>query len=233
MARGSRQAWPDVDILVVDDHRVFGEALAMRLEAEPGVGRVWVADDLGSARATLPLLGDGLLLLDYQLGDVCGLELMDDIARLEPRPTVVVLSGVNDPDAIVAGVHAGVDAWILKAEGYGALVEVAVDARDQVMTLPRRSLRQVIQRLMTQHPAVAAPPSFLDEISPRDGRAPAAGRGSEPRRDRCPALRLAAHGAYPRPAPPSTGARQLQRRPRRPSPRGRPPPVTPDVRRTA
>ena len=168
MARGSRQAWPDVDILVVDDHRVFGEALAMRLEAEPGVRRVWVADDLGSARATLPLLGDGLVLLDYQLGDVCGLEMMDDIARLEPRPTVVVLSGVNDPDAIVAGVHAGVDAWMLKAEGYGALVEVAVDARDHVMTLPRRSLRQVIQRLMTQHPAVAAPPSFLDEISPRE-----------------------------------------------------------------
>ncbi len=158
--------WPEVDVLVVDDHRVFAEALAMRLESEPEIGRVRVADGLASARSELRSLGDGLLLLDFHLGDDCGLDLMDDVADLEVRPTVVVLSASQQPDEIVAGLQAGIDAWLLKSERYGVLVEVAVDAREQVMTLPRRSLREVVQRLVAQHREPEH--TFLDDLTPRE-----------------------------------------------------------------
>ena len=158
MADVRRSAWPEVDVLLVDDHRVFAEALAMRLSSEPEIGRVRVADDLDSARAELAGLGGGLVLLDYQMGDACGLDLMADIDRLEVRPTVVVVSGTNDADAIVAGLRAGVDAWMLKSDGYGALVEVSIAARDHVMTLPHRSLSEVVRRLVSAHRDAPPPP---------------------------------------------------------------------------
>lgn len=168
MAEVRRTAWPDVDILVVDDHRVFAEALAMRLALEPEIGRVRVADDLASARVELAQLGDGLVLLDYHMGDACGLDLMADVDQLAVRPTVVVVSGTNDPEAIVAGLRAGVDAWMLKADGYGALVEVSIAARDHVMTLPHRSLSEVVQRLVSGHRDAPAHTTFLDELTPRE-----------------------------------------------------------------
>lgn len=157
-----------VDILVVDDHRVFAEALALRLATEPDVDGVRVADDLASARAELARLGDGLVLLDYHLGDACGLELMDDVDRLAVRPTVVVVSGSDDADAIVAGLRAGVDAWMLKSDAYGALVEVSLAARDHVLTIPHRSLGEVVRRLVSAHRDAPSRTTFLDELTPRE-----------------------------------------------------------------
>jgi DNA-binding NarL/FixJ family response regulator len=157
-----------VDILVVDDHRVFAEALALRLATEPDVDGVRVADDLASARAELARLGDGLVLLDYHLGDACGLDLMDDVDRLAVRPTVVVVSGSDDADAIVAGLRAGVDAWMLKSDAYGVLVEVSLAARDHVLTIPHRSLSEVVRRLVSAHRDAPAHTTFLDELTPRE-----------------------------------------------------------------
>ncbi|MBO0846362.1 MAG: response regulator transcription factor [Nocardioides sp.] len=156
-----------VDILVVDDHRVFGEVLAMRLEAEARVRTVAVAGSLADARSRLPTLGGGLILLDYHLGEENGLDLLDDVARSDPRPTVVVVSMSRDPDKIVRALQAGADAWLLKAEGYRALVEVAVDARNEVMTIPSRSLREVVQRLLSKAADERRPESFLDSLSSR------------------------------------------------------------------
>jgi DNA-binding NarL/FixJ family response regulator len=162
------RTWPDVDILIVDDHQIFAEALAMRLEAEEHVGDVRVASNLAVARTLLRGLVGGLVLLDYELGDECGLDLMDDIGRLEVRPAVVVVSGNPEPDAIVTGLRHGIDAWMLKSDGYQALAEVCVDACQRIMTLPKRSLREVVDRLLALGRGSTAPPSFLQDLTRRE-----------------------------------------------------------------
>lgn len=167
MTAGS-QVLHDVEILVVDDHQIFAEVLAMRLESELRPRRVAVAGSLSVARSRVRSLAGGVVLLDYHLGDECGLDLLDTLRTLDPSPTVVVLSGSRDPDEIIRALRAGVDAWILKAEGYDTLVEVTVDARNQVMTLPRLSLRDVVHRFLVSEETRSAAPSFLDRLSPRE-----------------------------------------------------------------
>ena len=168
MSVGTQQVLSCVDILIVDDHRVFAEVLAMRLKSETQARRVLVADSLAVARTHIRALGGGLALLDYHLGDECGLDLLSDVAELDPRPTVIVLSASRDPEKIVAGLRAGVDAWLVKSEGFDALVEVSVDARDRVMTLPRSSLREVVRRLVAVGGADIPRSTFLDTLSPRE-----------------------------------------------------------------
>lgn len=168
VAGAPARTWPEVDILIVDDHQIFAEALAIRLEAETHVGEVRVAPNLTEARAQVRGLAGGLVLLDYELGDECGLDLMDDIERLDERPAVVVVSGNPEPDAIVTGLRRGIDAWMLKSDGYQALADVCVDACRQIMTLPRRSLREVIERLVTTGGGAAEPPSFLQNLTRRE-----------------------------------------------------------------
>jgi len=160
--------WPNVDILIVDDHQIFAEALAIRLEAEAPVRAVRVAPNLSDARAHVQTLAGGLVLLDYDLGDECGLDLMDELDRLEERPTVVVVSGNPEPDAIVSGLQRGIDAWMLKSDGYQALAEVCIDACQRVMTLPHRSLREVVDRLVAAARGGAAPASFLQNLTRRE-----------------------------------------------------------------
>jgi DNA-binding NarL/FixJ family response regulator len=169
---GGVAATPDtlrgVDVLIVDDHQVFAEVLALRLRAETGVRRVVTAGSLSRARSRVSSMAGCVILLDYHLGDECGLDLLESIDVLDPRPTVVMVSGSRDPDKITAALRAGVDAWVLKSEQCDALVEVAVDARNNVMTLPRASLGEVIRRFVSAGSPRPADPTFLDTLSRRE-----------------------------------------------------------------
>lgn len=156
----------DVDVLIVDDHQIFAEVLALRLRAETGVRRVMFAGSLAVARRRIGSVSGGVVLLDYHLRDECGVDLLELVNSLAPRPTVVVVSGSRDPDEIVTALRAGVDAWVLKSERCEALVEVTVDARNNLMTMPRASLGEVIRRLISA--SRPHTPSFLDTLSRRE-----------------------------------------------------------------
>ncbi|MGB2191960.1 MAG: response regulator, partial [Luminiphilus sp.] len=54
---------------------------------------VTAVETLASARETLVELNPQLILLDIELPDGNGLDLMDDLWRVTPRPAVVVMTG--------------------------------------------------------------------------------------------------------------------------------------------
>ena len=157
-----------LDILIVDDHAVFAEVLAMRLETEPYVRSVHIAQSVSAARAKVPALADGLIFLDLNLGDECGLDLIEPISRLEVKPRVVMLSASRDPDDIIRALRAGVDAWLVKNQGYDTLVQVTTDVCDGLMYLPPRSMRDVITRLAHCPEGSAREKTFLDVITRRE-----------------------------------------------------------------
>jgi DNA-binding NarL/FixJ family response regulator len=126
------------------------------------------ARTLAEARSRIRGLADGVVLLDYHLGDECGLELMETVDTLDPRPAVVVVSGSSDPGEIVAALRAGADAWVLKSEGADALLAAVHDARNRVMTLPRQALRDVVRRFVAESSEQPHEPSFLDDLSQRE-----------------------------------------------------------------
>jgi DNA-binding NarL/FixJ family response regulator len=162
------RSMPRVDVLIVDDHQIFAEVLAMRLQAEPNVGSVSVAGSLGVARARARAHRAGLVLLDYHLGDECGLDLLGDLAELNPRPKILVLSGSKDPDEIVAALRGGADGWLVKAEGFDSLVDVSADVCADLMRLPRTSLREVVTRLLRGGRPAQGGETFLDRLTPRE-----------------------------------------------------------------
>lgn len=166
----TRHPSPDrpVNVLIVDDHAIFAEVLAMRLEAEPYVASVHTAGSVAAARAKIRAVGDGVVFLDYHLGDECGLDLVEPISRLEAPPHVVIVSASHDPDEILEALQAGVDAWVVKSQGFDALVEITADVIDGMMYLPPTSLREVITRHVAASDAPTSSQTFLDTITPRE-----------------------------------------------------------------
>jgi two-component system nitrate/nitrite response regulator NarL len=81
---------------------------------------------------------------------------------------VVVLTASQDPEEIVTALRAGVDAWLVKTEGYSVLVEVTADAYDGVMHLPATSLREVVTRLLNEGRSRPGTGTFVDSLSPRE-----------------------------------------------------------------
>lgn len=101
--------------LVVDDHPLFCEALAMTLKTVAGIERVETAGRLDAALARLeaqPL--PDVIVLDLNLPDVTGFDGLIRLKAAAPQVPVVVVSSMADARAIGAAISAGAAGFVPK-----------------------------------------------------------------------------------------------------------------------
>lgn len=157
-----------VKVLLVDDHKVFPEVLAMRLRVDTAVDAVEVAFSLNSARATLNRFRPDLVLLDYQLVDEIGLGLFPDLLRLPEPPKVLMLSGIDATQQIVQALDCGAQGWVTKTTRFETLIFAIKAVLRGHMYLAPQTLKPVILYLLAQARVTVSEPSFVDELSPRE-----------------------------------------------------------------
>ncbi|NUR07267.1 MAG: response regulator transcription factor [Nocardioidaceae bacterium] len=155
-----------VRILLVDDHRVFADVLAMRLRLEDGVESVETAHHLDQALVLASRLRVHVVVLDHDLDGERGTDLVRRLDGLDPPPRVVMLSAWDDPAVVVDALRAGASGWVLK----GGQVEELLTAIDDCVAgdayLSRRLRRPVLQELLSAREPTHEP-SFLDNVSGR------------------------------------------------------------------
>jgi DNA-binding NarL/FixJ family response regulator len=102
-------------VLVIDDHPLFCEALAMTLGGQLGVDKVSTASSLSLA---LDQLANGLrpeiILLDLNLPDVDGLDGLMRIRAAAPDVPVIVVSSLSESAIISNVLRAGAAGFIPK-----------------------------------------------------------------------------------------------------------------------
>ncbi len=101
--------------LIVDDHPLFCDALAMTLKAVAGIARIDTADRLETALARLeagPL--PDVVVLDLNLPDVNGLDGLIRLRQVLGAVPLVVVSSLDDNRVIGACLHAGAAGFVPK-----------------------------------------------------------------------------------------------------------------------
>ena len=105
-------------VLIVDDHPLFCDALALTMRALAGVDEVETANTLGAALARMESgQGADLVLLDLDLPDVEGLEGLLRLRTVAPEVPVLVVSSMTDPRLIEAAFAAGAMGFVPKHSG--------------------------------------------------------------------------------------------------------------------
>ena len=101
--------------LIVEDHPLFGDALAMTLQSVSGIRRVIHAESLAQASNHLANGANvDVILLDLNLPDVDGLEGLLHLRRAAPRVPVLVVTSVNETRTIRAALAGGASGFVPK-----------------------------------------------------------------------------------------------------------------------
>ena len=101
--------------LIVDDHPLFCDALAMTLKAVAGIGRIETTDRLDAAIARLDAgLVPDVIVLDLNLPDVAGLDGLIRLRQVAGDVPVVVVSSLADNRVIAACLQAGAVGFVPK-----------------------------------------------------------------------------------------------------------------------
>ncbi|MGF1658033.1 MAG: response regulator, partial [Rubrimonas sp.] len=118
-------------ILVIDDHPLFCEALALALKGGLGLSEVVTVNALADG---LRLLEDGAeidaVMLDLNLPDVSGVDGLLRLKAVSPRTPVVVVTGLSDNRIVAQALRAGAAGFVPKdtpSEGLVAAVRQVLD----------------------------------------------------------------------------------------------------------
>ena len=160
----------EIEILLVDENRVFADVLAVRLRQEPQVLRVTVAGSVDEARAVMAERQADLLLVDSRTWGDGTAQLTGETATAEDAPAVIVLSGMSDTRTIVAALESGVRGWVTKESTFGTLWEAIREVMEGHMVLSPSVVEPILQRLLEAlHQQEASErDDFVADLSPRE-----------------------------------------------------------------
>lgn len=92
-------------VMLVEDHAVFRQGLAFMLNREPDMEVVRQAGTLAEARQDLS--GIDVAVVDLDLPDGSGIELITELRRANPEGMVLVLTGSGNQSEMAGAVEAG------------------------------------------------------------------------------------------------------------------------------
>jgi DNA-binding NarL/FixJ family response regulator len=157
-----------ISVLIVDDHRAFGEALGMALGKESDLEIVEVTADGESAVAAAEARRPDVVLVDLQMPGIDGLETSRRIHGVSKETAVVVLTGSDDELALGRAIQAGAHGFLRKTAAVQDLAEAVraahrgepLNAHDEIEFALRR-----LRRLRARDDDIA---QRFDRLTPRE-----------------------------------------------------------------
>ena len=156
-----------IHILIVDDHAMVRQGLSLALNLQSDLAIVGEAGSGGDGVALAQKLQPDVILLDLNMPDLDGLEVMQRVRRLSPQSRVLILSGIHADARVFAAIEAGVDGYIVKDATTTELAQAirSVAAGDAYLhPLITRALTRHLHNLPTQ-PATLRPRLTARELS--------------------------------------------------------------------
>jgi DNA-binding NarL/FixJ family response regulator len=113
----------DVRILLIDDHTLFRESLVRLLAGEPGLYVVGHCATIAEARKIISESLVHVILLDYDLGEEAGTDLLTYLRGTESKVRVLMLTAGMRASATISALDTGAAGVILKHSGTRQLLE--------------------------------------------------------------------------------------------------------------
>ena len=103
-------------VLVVDDHALVRASICRILGTEKQIEVVGQTDTGGEAVTLCNKLNPDLVILDYKLPDMDGLDTVKKIAEMKPGPKILVLTMYENEEYAIRLIRAGASGFIVKGE---------------------------------------------------------------------------------------------------------------------
>ncbi|GAB3861853.1 response regulator transcription factor [Nocardioides maradonensis] len=146
-------------IVVVDDHLMFAQLLALTLDDQPDMEVVGIAGDVDTALAMVSSLQPDLVLMDARLRDGDGVAATAELVARTPGLRVAVLSGHIDSALMRRAAEAGACALHPKDGDLDEILHAVRTARSGTFVVQPELLRNLVTE--TRH-APAWQPALTD-----------------------------------------------------------------------
>lgn len=136
-----------IRVLLVDDHPVVVEGLAVSLERQPGVSVIGMAGSVAETRALIQATVPEVVLADVRLPDGLIFEAMRTDGGPQPgAPAWIILSSFEAPQYVATAVRLGAAGYMLKTAPIRDIVDAIERAAVGMLTFTASQMRAIQSR---------------------------------------------------------------------------------------
>ena len=132
-----------INFLLVDDEALIREGLRSLLEKEAFAGEIYEASDGDQFHNVISKKRIHIVLLDIRLRNTTGVELLEEIRKLDRRPKVIAVTGMEGVELIINLLKAGVDGIVYKLDGYDEIRKTIKSILDSDNYFPDNVLKVI------------------------------------------------------------------------------------------
>ena len=126
--------------MIVDDHEVVRRGIAEVIDRSDGLRVVAEAGSVAEAVRRATLVRPQIVLVDLQLPDGTGIDILHSLNENLPEAKAVILTSFDDDDALAAALRAGAKAYVLKSVRGAEITEVIRAVADGRTLLDERTV---------------------------------------------------------------------------------------------
>ena len=159
---------PPYRVLIVEDHQVVAEGLAILLGEQPDLAVVGWATTVAEAERLAATEPVDVVVLDYWLPDRTGAEAVAALRAYRPDAAVVFLSADDSDEVILAALEAGASGYLVKSSGGADVAGAVRRAAEGEILIPARQLAALLTRRRQQARQQADQSRRLASLTPRE-----------------------------------------------------------------
>lgn len=171
--------WPDflvgqhgrpVRVLLVDDDAHLRHVIAQELMADARTLLVAQAGSVREGRRAIRLNEFDVLLVDLQLGDGMGFELLGDLKRLRSSVQAVMISVVENDDQVLRAFEQGAVGYVCKNSWFGNYTQAVLQVANGGASITPHLARRLLQRFERANAGEAKrrQPDEVERLSARE-----------------------------------------------------------------
>jgi DNA-binding NarL/FixJ family response regulator len=146
-----------VRVLVVDDHEMFSDALALLFSTQPNIELIARAHSAEEGIQLAARERPHVVLMDLDLPGMDGIEATKRVRVVSPDSKVVILTAIQATTLIASALAAGACGYVPKTRAVDELLDLIHRAAADEIVMPDAQLPLVIQQLQSgRGPAPAA-----------------------------------------------------------------------------
>ncbi|HEX5690251.1 MAG TPA: response regulator transcription factor [Roseiflexaceae bacterium] len=133
-----------IRVLLVDDHAMFRTGLRYAIQSQPGMTVAAEAATHAEAVAAAQNAQPDIILLDLDLGDDNGFDLLPELLSASPDARVILLTGMRDPEAHRRAVRLGAMGLVLKEHAMETVLKAIEKVHDGEAWLDRAMMAAIL-----------------------------------------------------------------------------------------
>lgn len=139
-----------IRVAIVDDHRMVRDGIRMLVESHAGMT---VVGDVASTTEALALIereSPDIVLLDLDLNNESGLDLLPQIKERSERTRVLILTGLRDPEAHQQCVRLGAKGLVQKESASSTLLKAIEKVQAGEIWFDRNMMSSLLNDVLNQ-----------------------------------------------------------------------------------